>query len=429
MINSTIGLIDLDLLYTKTLSQPNYELCSVATYYKIQGINTRLIIDFSPKNLQRYSKILVFKSHRYSALPSQLIKDYYKLSVEEYGEGFINRPLHPPIPELVYITPDASIYLPLVNYLSQVKKSPYKLKHKPWFTKYLLIKFFYNDEGDILKRQVMPNKAKRLLIYDSPEMFFENEDRNNLLQEILNRNPQFATPIDISKVSNVESLELIMTHPKLATMRKTIFASSNNKNLKSFLLWCEKNKNDIKPARLSVELSEHDDYKYYLLNGLRIMNMLPERIGNKIKVYPRMSYEIRQKHYLLKYFYAWERAKFGSFYEYVVWKSYYKELTRLKLVGKIDTYTIDYLYKHYGMRSAMVKLEELMYKNKEAEDLIMKGGKSYYGRERIKYSYIGGTPRATKEDNYILKSDRIITRRSDITYRRNRNPNQRKRAK
>ena len=424
MDNNLIGLIDLDLLFTKELSQPNYELCAFATYLKQQKIGARLILDTSLQNLKRYNKIYIFKSHKYTPGPAQVIKEYYKIDAEEYGEGFLLRPLHPDIPELFYITPETDIYHPLVNYLEKNPKvRKYKLKNTTWFYRYKLVKHFNVVDGEVLVRLPIPTQAKNVLIYDDPLLFFNNERGRIALKTLVETKiVQFATPLDISKLSDEEDYETLMREPRLATLRKNLYSSQQNQNMKSFFGWLERNKDTIKAAKITVILADHDDYRYYFFNALRIAHLLPKRLGKKIRVFPRLTAHIRKKHYLIRWFYSWQRAKIGSFYEYAIYRAYTKEIKAAKLTGKIDPYTVEYLFKNYGIRGQLILLEELMFQNDEAENLIMTGGKSYYGQERAKYSIVRGTESTSGRVHFQIRPDRIATKTVDFVNRRNRRP-------
>jgi hypothetical protein len=422
MDNSLIGLIDLDLLFTKELSQPNYELCAFATYLKQQKIGARLILDTSLKNLKRYNKIYIFKSHKYTPGPAQVIREYYKINAEEYGEGFLLRPLHPDIPELFYITPETEIYLPLVNFL---EKNPgnrkYKLKNISWFYKYKLVKHFNVVDGEVLVRLPIPVQDKNVLIYDDPLLFFKTERGKAALRTLTETKiVQFATPLDISELSEESDYEILMREPRLATLRKNLYSSRQNHNMKKFFGWLEKNREKIKAARITVVLADHDDYRYYFFNALRITHALPLRLGKKVRVFPRLTAQIRKKHYLIRWFYSWQRAKIGSFYEYAIYRAYTKEIKAAKLTGKIDPYTVEYLFKNYGIKGQLTLLEELMYQNEEAEKLIMTGGKSYYGQERAKYSIVRGTESTSGRVHFQIRPDRIATKTVDFVNRRNR---------
>ena len=107
----SIGLMDYDALRTKYYVAPNYDLGLVYNYLKQDvNLNVRLISSPSPANLEQYDKIYIFKQSPFIPHPSGFIKDYYKLPIEEYGPGFIDKPLRPFLIETREMLPDCSCY-------------------------------------------------------------------------------------------------------------------------------------------------------------------------------------------------------------------------------------------------------------------------------------------------------------------------------
>ena len=107
----SIGLMDYDVLRTKYYVTPNYDLGLVYNYLKQDvNLNVRLISSPSPANLEQYDKIYIFKQSPFIPHPSGFIKDYYKLPIEEYGPGFIDKPLRPFLIETREMLPDCSCY-------------------------------------------------------------------------------------------------------------------------------------------------------------------------------------------------------------------------------------------------------------------------------------------------------------------------------
>ena len=107
----SIGLMDYDVLRTKYYVVPNYDLGLVYNYLKQDvNLNVRLISSPSPANLEQYDKIYIFKQSPFIPHPSGFIKDYYKLPIEEYGPGFIDKPLRPFLIETREMLPDCSCY-------------------------------------------------------------------------------------------------------------------------------------------------------------------------------------------------------------------------------------------------------------------------------------------------------------------------------
>ena len=97
-----IGILDWDLLSTKKFCNYNFGVLLVSSYYLEQGIKCRLILDISYDNLKKYNKIFVFKDYKTKSVPLNFIPKYLFLPIEEYGEGFPNRPQFPDLPKIIY---------------------------------------------------------------------------------------------------------------------------------------------------------------------------------------------------------------------------------------------------------------------------------------------------------------------------------------
>ena len=112
-----IGLMDYDVIRTRHYRYPNYDIGLVYAYLKDdRNINVRLISSPSLQNLQQYDIIYVFKQSKQLPHPSSVIRDYYKLPIEEYGPGFQDKPLRPYLLETKYILPDCSCYNNMILY-------------------------------------------------------------------------------------------------------------------------------------------------------------------------------------------------------------------------------------------------------------------------------------------------------------------------
>ena len=112
-----IGLMDVEILSGKKYMYPNYDLGVTYNYLK-QDINNsvHLITSISPENLSRYDKIYAFKLYKHTKHPVTFIQNYYKYPIEEYGPGFMDKPLRPFLLESREVPCDGKCYNPILKF-------------------------------------------------------------------------------------------------------------------------------------------------------------------------------------------------------------------------------------------------------------------------------------------------------------------------
>ena len=259
MKKDIIGIMDFDLISTSQLCNFNYGVLLLSSYYLEQGLKVRLIINLSYDNLSKYSKIYIFKDYKTKVMPINLIRNYYSLPVEEYGEGFPNRPNLPNIPDLTYTKLRTDIYKPLLFYINNGGK---KFSLGPdWTEKYTPTYLFFEKDKEIMLRE--EPVAKRLLLYDDPLLCFATTFRRNKMTELLKRcKIKFVKPLRISAVSP-KYFDFILNNTHLVGIKSNLFADESDKYFYKFLDWASANEltNSVIPVRVG------DDVKWLKFKG------------------------------------------------------------------------------------------------------------------------------------------------------------------
>lgn len=233
----SIGIVDFDFLSTKKLCNYNFGVLLVSSYYLKQGLKIRLILELSHENLMKYDKIYMFKDYKTKIKPINLIKDYYSLPVEEYGEGFDNRPLLPNLPDLIYTPIKTDIYKPILFYINNGGKK--FQTDKNWNEKYYPTKIFFMSDGELLLRE--EPKGKRLLVYDDPDLFFTTELGRQKMTEMLKKSIiKFVKPLRIGIIQPSEWNQLFKT-TKIVGFKDRLYAYEGDPYLQEFIQWCQNN--------------------------------------------------------------------------------------------------------------------------------------------------------------------------------------------
>lgn len=248
MKKDIIGVVDFDLLSTSQLCNYNYGVLLLSSYYLEQGLKVRLIINLDYDNLSKYSKIYIFKDYKTKVMPINLIKDYYSLPVEEYGEGFANRPNLPNLPNLTYTKLRTDVYKPLIYYINNGGER-FKLK-RGWDEKYAPACLFFEKDGEVMLRE--DPVAKKLLVYDDPLLCFSTTFRRKVLTDVLKRcRIKFVKPLRISALSP-KYFNMVLNEPRLVGIKSNLYAEETDKYFYKFLDWAEANEftNSEIPVRL-----------------------------------------------------------------------------------------------------------------------------------------------------------------------------------
>lgn len=231
-----VGIIDLDFLETKKLCSYNFGVLLVSSYYLKRGRKVRLIIDLQYDNLKKYDKIYIFKDYKTRVFPANIIKNYYSLPIEEYGEGFPNKPLLPDLPELIYTPINTTIYQPIISYIRQGGKQ-FQIDEN-WPNKnYVPVKIFFEQDGELLLRE--EPKQKYLWIYDDPIVFFTTSIGRQKMTELLKKSIIiFIKPLRISVIPP-DNYETIMLSGRIRHHKSRLYAIDGDPYLDDFINWCE----------------------------------------------------------------------------------------------------------------------------------------------------------------------------------------------
>ena len=231
--NGLIGIIDFDLITTRTLYEYNFGVLLVSSYYIAQGIKPRLITDTSYNNLSKYSKIYIFKDFKTRICPINIIDNYYSLPAEEYGEGFPDKPLLPDLPDLIYTQIKTDIYEPLLFYIKNGGKQ-FEID-KRWRSRYEPTKIFFEHDGEILVRD---NSIKTyMLIYDDPLLFFTTEKGKQKMEELSKRGKiKFVKSICVSRIPP-EKLDWLFKESNIVDFKLNLNAREDDIYWKEFYNW------------------------------------------------------------------------------------------------------------------------------------------------------------------------------------------------
>lgn len=119
----------------------------------------------------------MFKQSSILPHPVNVIQDYYKLPVEEYGPGFMNKPLRPYLLETKYMLPDASCYNNMILYSMNHKysKIAWKISKAAKGGKYKMIRLYEEFEGEELLKDYPTERYN--IIYDDPTGIVLNKEK------------------------------------------------------------------------------------------------------------------------------------------------------------------------------------------------------------------------------------------------------------
>lgn len=232
-----IGIVDFDFLSTKKFCNYNFGVLLASSYYLEQGIKPRLILNLSYDNLSKYTKIYIFKDYKTKIQPINVIRNYHSLPIEEYGEGALNRPLYPDLPNLIYTNIRTDIYKPVLQYTWQVG-GPFTIDNN-WKEDYFPTKIFFYHQGELLMRDI--SNRKKILVYDDPLLFFTHPLGIEKMTELKKSSRIiFVKPLRITEVPNMYWDE-IMNHPFFAQLKSNLYAYKNDEKWDEFYEWLKEN--------------------------------------------------------------------------------------------------------------------------------------------------------------------------------------------
>jgi hypothetical protein len=381
-----IGLMDYDALYQRRYIAPNYDLGLVYAHLKDNpNYNVRLVTSLSEQNLMKYDEILIFKISKYLPHPSSKIKDYYKLNIKEYGDGFINRERRPYFKDTFYIRPDFTCYNPILQL--SVDKPRHKLS---WNVKkavksqlYTHVRLFEQFESEWLRRDLGYNK-KKLAIHDNPADLLIDPGKVAVLDSLTDQGYHFffTQPLDISLLNDTNIVERVVTDSNWATMRTHLMLSSLNE----IALWFVNYYVEHKCRKTDVVvLYEKGKSSEYYLRSMLDLNYLNHQTGYSLRLRPYYDKEVVMLSPLTHcaYRFLYETPYLMSYYEYVFYMGCKNMHVPEKLI-RTNEEVYDFILTKYGMPDLVKELELWLRHNPEYEEQIFIGGSSKYEECRRK---------------------------------------------
>ena len=382
-----IGLLDYDVLKTRYYMTPNYDLGVVYAYYKDdRNVNIRLISSCSPNNLEQYDVIYIFKQSKELPHPVSFIKDYYKLPVEEFGPGFLNRPLRPNALETRFLAPDFSCYNNMIIFSIShpYHKISWKIDKKAKGAKYQPIRLYEEIDGEELKKDYPIQKG--IILYDDPISIINNNDKWTYFNELIDKKHKFllAQTLDISKIQNTNILKQIISIPKYACLRYKMKASKLEQNLLDILINTLLTRTS-KNVKIIVDIPKDININQYIIFIL-LLNEYNRASGYKLRLVPydKEARYVENDFASLVYRYMLGKPHLMSCYEYIFNIVYLRMGVPKELIhtGE-DRY--EYILSQYGPSKSLQFIENWIQYHKEYEYLIFLGGDSDYGEQRKKY--------------------------------------------
>jgi len=375
------------VLKTKFYSAPNYDIGLIYAYLKKDpNLNVRLVSSCSWNNLQQYDKIYVFKQSPYIPHPSGHIKNYYKLPVEEYGPGFIDKPLRPFLLETRDMLPDCSCYNNMILFSLNYPKNKIAWKIDSWATgkKYQPIRLYEQFEGEELKKDYPTTKF--CLLYDNPTDILNNQEKWEYYQNLLSQKHKFlfTQTLDISKLNDTNILEQVITKSKYANFRRHMVITQINDNvdwLVNYLL----NEKYYKLGMIWVKLPT-DTTPEKCFETLLLMNYYNHKTHFRLNLRPMWEKGYLENYdlALLAFRYLSGKPQYMSYYEYVFNISCLRAGVPKNLIhtGR-DWY--ERIFSQYGMTPTIRRLEDWLKAHPQFEEQIFIGGSSHYDKQRRKY--------------------------------------------
>lgn len=403
-----IGLLDYDALSQRKYSIPNYDLGVTYAYLsKDPNISVRLITSLANANLDKYDEIMIFKLSPYLGHPSRFIKNYYKYNIQEFGQGFINRPERPYLLETREIYPDFKCYNAIIRFSAEYPDSPsaWKFDFRLAKSNKYSIKLYEKVEGEFLRKDFPPPQCKNILIHDNVTDIFTHSNQLETLQHLLNDNYRimYAQQLDISLLKDTNIIEQVLTKPKYASLRKNLYLSKVNDNYEWLIDYFTTHK--CKKTSVSVRFEQGKNQNYYFTNFLRL-NYYNAITYYTLRLKPYFDREVAYGSALTHYAYRFlfERPDKMSFYEYV----FYLECGRLNLPHAMvhtDEATYGYILSKYGMTNVLKRLENWIIENPQYKKYVFIGGsseyeeqrKSTYDPRRSKYAFREGADDSSEE--------------------------------
>lgn len=391
MVN--IGLLDYDVLSQKYYKAPNYDLGVIYAYYKNdRNINIRLLSSYNKSNIEQYDKIYVFKRSRLLPHPSGVIANYYSYPIEEYGPGFIDKPLRPLLMETRFIRPDFSCYNNMILYSRDhvYSKISWKIDKRAKGGKYEPIRLFEDFEGEELRKDIPSQKY--INIFDNPADIINDKEKWDLYNSLLDAGHKiiFAQPLDISLLNDTILLERIVSDKKYSSIMKDLMASDLYVNVEWLI--SQVIKNEVKSLlHIKVNVPAGLDINR-VLRTLLLMSYWNAKTNRKVRLIPAWGREYYKTNELVlgAFNYLLKKPHLMSYYEYIFNIAYLK-LGVPKTIIHTREEQYEYICSHYAQPRLLIRLEEWIDKNPDCKEYIFIGGSSDYGKIRKRYFNIRGS--------------------------------------
>ena len=384
----SIGLVDYDLLRLRYYKTPNYDLGVIYAHYRNdKNVSVRLVSSPSYNNLSQYDKIYVFKQSTKLPHPSGFISNYYKLPIEEYGPGFIEKPLRPFQRETQFTAPDFTCYNNMLMFSLERPKHPiaWRIDKHAIKSKYKPLRLYEVFEGEELKKDFPVQKYNA--IYDNPVELLNNKEKWEYYNQLLSQGYRFkfAQTLDISQLNDTNILEQVLNSSQYASIRQVLIATEIN-DVVSWLVNEMMSKKYNRSMFISVELSQSLSANNYF-KTLLLMNYYNFKTQYRLRLMPMRNFHFLTTEFDLAQFafdYLTEKPYYMSYYEYVFNIAFLRTGMPKELIhtGE-DRY--EYILKNYGMPPLLVKLEDWIRTNPECEEWVFIGGDSNYEEQRRKY--------------------------------------------
>ena len=387
--------MDYDTIRQRKYRGPNYDLGITYAYLKKNiNLSVRLISSPSLNNLKQYDKIYVFKQDIKLAHPASYIPEYYSLPIEEFGPGFINRPLRPFLLETKTLLPDFSCYNSMILFSlnKPTNRIAWKIDKKAKGGKYQHVRLYEQFEGEWLKRDYP--KPGRIVCYDNPNDILNDPQKFTYYEELVNnkRNILFAYPLDIARVNDTTILERVFNERKFSGIRKKMIATSLNDKVQ----WLINNRlTGVNKKNLQILILLDVQNLEQCFEQLLIMIYYLHKSKGTVWLRAGWSKAYLRRYELahLAYKFLNTKAYYMSFYEYV-FNIAYQGIGVPKSLIHTGEERYEYIMNKYGTAPLLIRLEKWLLAHPQFEEHIFIGGDSDYGKSRKKYYDISGSTRA-----------------------------------
>lgn len=386
-MSNLIGLIDYDTLIQRKYVGPNYHLGLVYAYLKQDPNNSiRLISSLSTQNLSKYGKIYIFKNSRLLPHPSGQIVNYYQLDIEEYGPGFIEKPVRPFFWETTYLKPDFTCYNFILRFSIDKPKHPMSWKlDRALSARYHQQVLLYDKMGDeYLRRDIPSPQYKNIIIHDDPNVLFNNTQMTATIEDLWSQGYRlsFSQPVDISLLNDTNIIERLVTDKKFASLRKKVVITDPSKNMRYLVDYCMNNPCKVTDVMVLFDKDKGHDYYMCMMLSLNYYN---NKTGYNLRMRPYCDKTVviasSLSHYLYRFLY--QKSFLMSFYEYLFHAGCIKMGVPQQFLRTTEE-MYGYVLENFGMPEIVQKLEDWIVQHPEYEEHVFIGGSSNYEQERRK---------------------------------------------